>query len=119
MSALTPVRTEVITQDNGIVKEVLVEGVGDCPNVGDEVTAHYTGRLASNGEIFDSSVSRGTPFKFTLGRGQVIKLWDQGFATMRKGEKAILIGDAKYCYGQAGSPPKIPGGAQLRFEVEL
>lgn len=48
-------------------------------------TAHYTGTLL-DGTKFDSSVDRGTPFKFPLGRGRVIRGWDMGFATMRVGE---------------------------------
>lgn len=49
----------------------------------------------------------------------MIKGWDRGVATMRKGEKAMLTCRADYAYGDAGSPPKIPGGATLCFEVEL
>jgi hypothetical protein len=44
-----------------------------------KVTAHYTGKL-TNGTVFDSSVSRGKPFTFVIGKGQVIKGWDEGFA---------------------------------------
>ena len=51
------------------------------------------------------------------GAGSVIKGWDLGVATMRKGEKAILTCGSDYAYGQRGSPPKIPGGATLNFEV--
>ena len=106
---------------DGVTKYVFTEGAEDAsiPQNGDEVTAHYTGRLASNGEKFDSSVDRGDPFKFTLGQGQVISCWDKGFATMKKGEKAELKCNAANAYGERGSPPKIPGGATLKFEVEL
>lgn len=48
---------------------------------------------------------------------QVIKGWDLGVATMKKGEKCDLICRADYAYGDNGSPPKIPGGATLKFEV--
>jgi FKBP-type peptidyl-prolyl cis-trans isomerase len=47
----------------------------------------------------------------------VIKGWDKGVATMKKGEKAVLTCRADYAYGDSGSPPKIPGGATLNFEV--
>lgn len=50
---------------------------------------HYTGTL-DDGSTFDSSRTRGEQFSFTLGKGQVIKGWDLGFATMKIGEKAIL-----------------------------
>lgn len=86
---------------------------------GNEVKAHYTGTLESDGSKFDSSVDRGTPFKFTIGQGQVIRGWDEGFASMKVGEKAMLTIRSDYGYGDSGSPPKIPGGATLQFEVEL
>jgi len=59
------------------------------------------------------------PFKFQIGRGRVIKGWDQGFATMKVGEKAYLTCGPSFAYGASGSPTKIPPGATLRFEVEL
>jgi peptidylprolyl isomerase len=111
-----------ITGDGKLRKKILQIAPDDAlgpPPIGYEVTAHYTGRLQSDGSKFDSSVDRGTPFKFTIGTGQVIKGWDQGFATMKIGEKAILECSPEYGYGTNGSPPKIPGNATLEFEVEL
>lgn len=75
--------------------------------------------MASDGTKFDSSVDRGQPFKFTIGQGQVIKGWDEGFASMKVGEKALLVIRSDYGYGKTGSPPKIPEDATLHFEVEL
>jgi len=54
-----------------------------------------------------------------LGQGRVIKGWDVGFASMRRGERATLICSPDYAYGARGSPPKIPENATLKFEVEL
>ena len=111
-----------IAQNGGVKKRILKEapeGALGPPPKGWDVTAHYTGTLASDGTKFDSSVDRGTPFKFTIGKGQVIKGWDEGFASMKVGEKALLIISPEYGYGANGSPPKIPGGAILHFEVEL
>jgi peptidylprolyl isomerase len=108
-----------ISGDGGVTKLLLHEGLGDHPKPGDEIKAHYVGTLASDGSEFDSSRKRGTPFKFVLGQGNVIKGWDLGFARMTKGEKAILTISSKYGYGDGGSPPKIPGKATLKFEVEL
>ena len=54
-----------------------------------------------------------------LGAAQVIACWDQAFAAMRAGERAVLTCTAAYAYGAAGSPPKIPADATLRFDVEL
>lgn len=108
-------------QDGGVLKKILQaapdNAAGPPPN-GDEVEAHYTGRLL-DGTKFDSSVDRGTPFKFTIGAGQVIKGWDEGFASMKVGEKALLKCTPDYAYGAAGMPPKIPANATLEFEVEL
>lgn len=75
--------------------------------------------MASDGTKFDSSVDRGQPFKFTIGQGQVIRGWDEGFASMKVGEKAVLEIRSDYGYGETGSPPKIPAKADLKFEVEL
>ena len=136
-----------VAQDGGVKKRILQEapeGAEGPPPNGYEVTAHYTGTccfclalaadtmfcvsytffsstgtLSSDDTKFDSSVDRGTPFKFTIGQGQVIKGWDEGFASMKVGEKALLVIRSDYGYGDTGSPPKIPGGATLNFEVEL
>jgi len=105
-----------------IKKDILVpapETETRHPSKGDDVTVHYVGTLESDGSKFDSSRDRGEPFKFKLGMGQVIKGWDLGVATMKKGEKAVFTLPAEYAYGASGSPPKIPGGATLIFEIEL
>jgi len=109
-----------LTGDGGIMKKIIAEGEGDDkPEPNFQVEAHYTGTLESDGSKFDSSRDRGQTFKFVIGVGQVIKGWDQGFATMKRGEKAILKCRCDYAYGDGGSPPKIPGGATLLFDVEL
>lgn len=109
-----------VTGDGGVLKEVLVEGTGDdLPQKNDDVCVHYVGTLQSDGSQFDSSRDRGTPFTFKLGQGKVIKGWDEGVATMKRGEKALLTIRADYGYGVDGSGDKIPGNATLLFEVEL
>lgn len=103
----------------GLKKKLVKEGEGwDTPENGDEVEVHYTGTLL-DGTQFDSSRDRGTPFKFTLGQGQVIKGWDQGIKTMKKGENAIFTIPPELAYGPSGSPPTIPPDATLQFDVEL
>jgi|EP01033_Poteriospumella_lacustris_P002230 peptidylprolyl isomerase len=106
-----------ISGDGGLLKKVLAEGSGDSPQPGDEVEAHYVGTL-DDGTVFDSSRSRGKPFKFQIGKRQVIKGWDQGFATMTLGEKAILRCRSDYAYGPSGQG-SIPANATLNFDVEL
>ena len=93
-------------------------GNGAEAKAGQTVDVHYTGYL-TDGKKFDSSVDRGSPFSFPLGAGNVIKGWDEGVAGMKVGGKRRLIIPANLGYGAAGSPPAIPGGAELIFDVEL
>jgi FK506-binding protein 4/5 len=103
----------------GLKKKLLKEGESwETPDRGDEVEVHYTGTLL-DGTKFDSSRDRGTPFTFTLGQGQVIKGWDLGIKTMKKGENAIFTIPPELAYGETGSPPTIPSNATLQFDVEL
>ncbi|XP_066559159.1 peptidyl-prolyl cis-trans isomerase FKBP5 isoform X2 [Amia ocellicauda] len=106
-------------KDRGVCKVTKRPGVeGESPMIGDKVFVHYTGKLL-NGRKFDSSLDRKEPFTFNLGKGQVIKAWDIGVSSMRKGEVCLLLCKPEYAYGAAGSPPKIPPNATLVFEVEL
>ncbi len=94
-------------------------GTGEgTPTIGEEVIAHYDGRLL-DGTPFDSSYRRGAPYTFRLGTGSVIAGWDEAFGTMRKGEKRTLIIPYWLAYGEKGRPPTIPPKATLVFEVEL
>ncbi len=107
-------------KNGGILKELKRPGPNpdDKPWSGDTVYVHYTGTL-EDGTKFDSSRDRNDKFSFTLGKGNVIKGWDVGVATMAKGELAVFTIKSEFGYGDTGSPPKIPGGATLIFEVEL
>lgn len=106
-------------KDGGVLKEILKAGAGDdVPGDGCSVFVHYHGTL-EDGTVFDSSRERNQEFEFTLGNGQVIKSWDLGVATMKRGELCRLTCAPAYAYGEKGSPPKIPANATLIFEVEL
>ena len=80
------------------------------------MTVHYTGTLV-DGTVFDSSVARGEPITFPL--GNVIKGWQEGVALMHVGSKAELVIPSNLAYGDDGAGGSIPGGATLKFEVEL
>ena len=92
-------------------------GKGPHPKVGDKVTVHYTGYLL-NGKKFDSSVDRGKPFAFILGKHQVIPGWDEGIALLRKGGSAKLIIPSALGYGARNMGP-IPPFSTLVFDVKL
>ena len=96
----------------------LVEGTGPQPKTGQSVRVHYTGWL-ENGKKFDSSHDRREPLVFDVGRGQVIKGWDEGVGTMKVGGKRKLVIPASLGYGNQGAGGVIPPGATLIFEVEL
>ena len=106
-----------IRTSSGLMYIILKEGNGATPNRGALVEAHYTGRLL-DGTKFDSSVDLGNPFLFLVGRGEVIKGWDEAFLSMKKGEKRILIVPPGLAYGDKGMGP-IPPNKTLIFEVEL
>lgn len=98
--------------------EKLKEGNGASPKAGNVVVVHYTGWL-TDGKKFDSSVDRGDPLEFVLGRGQVIRGWDEGIAQLKVGDKAKLTIPPEMGYGARGAGGVIPPNATLVFEVEL
>ncbi|CAG9460210.1 unnamed protein product [Pedinophyceae sp. YPF-701] len=103
------------------------EGTGPSPVKGALVRCHYTGRLASNNRVFDSSYERGRPLPFTVGVRQVIQGWDVGILgsedgtipPMKEGGKRRLYIPAALAYGDRGAGGVIPPGADLVFDVEL
>lgn len=107
-----------LTNDEKVIKYILKYGNDEIPQKGNILTTHYTGKLF-DGSTFDSSKNRNEPFDFILGENRVIQMWELAFASMKKGEKAIIIGSSEYGYGINGSPPVIPSNASLHFELEL
>ena len=105
-----------VKTDSGLVYRDLRVGSGGSPKASDTVTVNYRGTLV-DGTEFDSSYKRNEPASFPL--SQVIPCWTEGVQKMKVGGKAQLVCPASIAYGAGGSPPTIPPGATLIFEVEL
>ena len=112
-----PVVGKPITTKSGLQYWQLKAGSGAVAAKGDIVHVHYTGWL-TDGSKFDSSLTRGEPLRFWLGKGQVIAGWDEGVAGMKVGEKRQLHIPAKLGYGASGTNG-IPPNSELIFDVEL
>lgn len=102
--------------ESGIVFKSIKEGTGASPTAEDVVRVHYEGHLV-NGKQFDSSRERNEPAEFPL--GAVIPCWTEGMQKMKVGGTAQLVCPSDLAYGDRGSPPDMPGGATLVFDVEL
>ncbi len=107
-----------MTTPSGLIIDELSLGEGEEAKTGDTVRVHYTGWLTDGGK-FDSSVDRDEPFDFPLGRGHVIRGWDEGVAGMRVGGRRKLTIPPDLGYGARGAGGVIPPNATLVFEVEL
>tara|TARA_B100000902_G_scaffold297192_1_gene284257 strand:- start:38 stop:442 length:405 start_codon:yes stop_codon:yes gene_type:complete len=106
------------TMSNGLVIEDIKIGDGQEVEKFNIVTVNYTG-LLENGTKFDSSLNPGrTPFRFTVGAGQVIKGWDEGLMGMKVGGKRKLTIPPELGYGSRDNGP-IPANSTLIFEIDL
>ena len=101
---------------SGLVYREITPGTGPSPRASDMVTVNYRGTL-TDGTEFDSSYKRNQPAQFPL--NQVIPCWTEGVQKMKVGGKSQLVCPSDIAYGERGSPPTIPGGATLIFEIEL
>jgi len=118
--AQTPAKT--VTTASGLKYSDSKVGTGAMPKTGQTCVMHYTGWLYENGakgKKFDSSLDRGQPFEFAIGKHQVIAGWDEGVASMKIGGKRTLIIPPELGYGARGAGGVIPPNATLIFDVEL
>ena len=88
------------------------------PKSGDKVAVHYAGKF-TDGNQFDSSYQRNRPFTFEIGKGNVIRCWEEAFMHLSKGMKAQVYCPADYAYGSGGAGRIIPPNSDLIFDVEL
>ncbi len=121
-SSFTPWQIEdsskIIVTPSGLKYYIVKEGTGNNPMPGQSVLVHYHGTL-TNGNTFDSSFERGTPFETVIGKGQVIQGWDEGIPKLKVGGQAILIIPPSIGYGDQAMGDKIPANSTLIFYVEL
>ncbi|XP_059474451.1 46 kDa FK506-binding nuclear protein isoform X2 [Neocloeon triangulifer] len=113
----TPAGTKKTIQ-GGVIIEDLVVGGGPAATNGRQAAVYYVGRNKHNNKQFDATQS-GPPFKFRLGKGDVIKGWDIGVQGMKVGGKRRVICPPHMAYGNKGSPPVIPPNSTLVFDIEL
>ncbi len=107
---------DAVKLPSGVVVRTITPGSGASPTADDIVKVHYEGKLV-DGTVFDSSIKRGEPAEFPL-KG-VVPCWTEALQKMKKGEKSQIVCPSSVAYGDRGSPPVIPPGATLSFEVEL
>ncbi|KAI8381495.1 uncharacterized protein BYT42DRAFT_494501 [Radiomyces spectabilis] len=108
-----------LTEDGGVKKRIIKEGVGKQPSKKSTVSVHYTAYLDQRNLKFDSSVDRRVPLTFQLKNGKVVEGWEVAIPTMKIGEVAEIYCTYNYGYGENGRAPLVPPKADLRFEVEL
>ncbi len=107
---------EAAVWPSGLIYTEIKAGSGDSPGASDTVKIHYRGTLL-DGTEFDSSAKRSGPSSF--GVNSVIRCWTEGLQKMKVGGKARLVCPSDIAFGDVGSPPAIPPGATLVFDVEL
>jgi FKBP-type peptidyl-prolyl cis-trans isomerase FklB len=109
-------REGVTVTESGLQYEMLEAGDGEKPDAKATVKTHYHGTFI-DGSVFDSSVDRNEPAEF--GVNEVIKGWTEVLQLMPVGSKWRIAVPAELAYGEAGSPPVIPGNSVLVFEIHL
>jgi FKBP-type peptidyl-prolyl cis-trans isomerase FkpA len=117
-NAPTKVTGDGVKTDSGLQYWDIKAGTGDVATEGSKVKVHYTGWF-TDGKKFDSSVDARQPYEFTLGKGEVIKGWDEGVTGMKVGGRRQLRIPPELAYGETGYKKIIPPNATLIFDVQL
>jgi FKBP-type peptidyl-prolyl cis-trans isomerase len=117
-AATQPPGPNAVTLPSGLIYEDLKAGDGPKARAGLMISVHYSGWL-TDGTLFDTSLKNPRPFVFRLGKGEVIKGWDEGLVGMRVGGRRRLRVPPDLAYGDKGVAGLIPPGATLVFDVEL
>ncbi|MCL1690367.1 peptidylprolyl isomerase [Elizabethkingia anophelis] len=115
---LEELKSGMTTTASGLMYKITKTTDGAQPVAGNTVSVHYTGKL-TNGQVFDSSISRNEPIEFPVGTGRVIKGWDEGILLLKEGEEATFLIPPDLGYGARGAGGVIPPNAWLIFEVKL
>ncbi|CAD8114231.1 unnamed protein product [Paramecium sonneborni] len=108
-----------LIEDGGVKKRILQEGQGDLPIDGSRCKILYKGTL-DDGTMFDSSLNSDKPYKYRIGKEQLVKGFDIALKSMKVGEKAEFKMTSNYGYGDDGDSYKnVPKNANLTYELEL
>jgi len=111
------------TVPDELVVHTIRDGAGDPAEAGDTLFVDYIGMIigddTTNGEVFDTSYTRGIPLEFQLGRGGVIDGWDQGLLGSRTGSLLRLDIPNELAYGDTPPGDQIEPGDPLSFYVEV
>ena len=94
-------------------------GDGEEATAGRIAEVHYVGVSWQNGKQFDASWDRGDTFKFGLGKGQVIRGWDEGVQGMKVGGRRRITIPPDMAYGKRGAGGVIGPDETLVFVVDL
>lgn len=116
-------KKDTVTTTSGIKYIQLKPGSGAKPVDGSTVKVYYRAKFLKNGKEFETNYG-GKPFKFTIGKKEVIPGWEEALKMMTKGEKALFVIPAKMAYGKRGSKDDednyiVPPDTDLIFEIEL
>jgi len=109
---------DTLSTQSGLKYIIMKKGEGARVKADMKVKAHYSGYF-EDGKKFDSSVDRGEPIEFVLGKNSVIKGWEEGLTLLSVGDIARLIIPYHLAYGEKGRAPVIPPKSNLIFDVEI